>query len=111
MAKRIGIVGEIAETKNKLYAPLHHVPRLAPNKSGYYYLSKLSRSVRKAFIKNTTRENTNLIPLTTILRADYAGMEDFIAFPFVWTDTPQGYEYWNILSTEARWNSNQNLKT
>ena len=108
-----GYLQELAGLKDQLLTDgiKIHVPRLAPNKSGYYYLNKLSRGVRKAFIKNTIRENTNLTPLTAILRADYADMEDFIAFPFVWTDTPQGYEYWNIVSTEARWNSNQNLKS
>ena len=107
-----GYLDEIAALKGGILSKdiKTHVPRLAPNKSGYYYLSKLSRGVRKAFVKNIVWGNENLIPLTAILRSDYADMEDFIAFPFVWDNTPEGYEYWSMISTEARWNSNQNLK-
>lgn len=107
-----GCLDEIAALKDQLLIDTFkiHVPRLAPNKSGYYYLSKLSRGVRKSFVKNIVWGNKNLIPLTAILRSDYADMEDFIAFPFFWNNTPEGYEYWSMISTEARWNSNQNLK-
>ena len=108
----VGNLYEIAALKDQLLTEgiSTHVTMLAPNKSGYYYLSKLSRGVRKAFVKNIVWGNKNLIPLTAILRSDYADMEDFIAFPFVWDNTPEGYEYWSRISTEARWNSNQNLK-
>ena len=107
-----GCLDEIAALKDQLLTEgiSIHVNRLAPNKSGYYYLSKLSRDVRKAFVKNIVWGNKNLIPLTTVLRSDYADMEDFIAFAFVWNNTPEGYEYWSRISTAARWNSNQNLK-
>lgn len=100
-----GYLDEIAALKDQLLIDTFkiHVPRLAPNKSGYYYLSKLSRGVRKAFVKNTVWGNKNLIPLTAILRSDYADMEDFIAFPFDWNNTPDGYEYWSRISTAARW--------
>ena len=49
-----GYLEEIAGLKDNLLTDgiRIHVPRLAPDKSGYYYLSKLTRSVRKAFIKN-----------------------------------------------------------
>ena len=108
-----GYLDEIAALKGWLLSKdiKTHVPRLAPNKSGYYYLSKLSRGVRKAFVKNIVWGNKNLIPLTAILRSDYADMEDFIAFPFDWNNTPGGYEYWSRISTAARWAFDiQNLK-
>ena len=100
-----GYLDEIAALKDQLLTEdiSIHVPRLAPNKSGYYYLSKLSRDVRKAFVKNIVWGNKNLIPLTAILRSDYADMEDFIAFPFVWSDTPEGHDYWEQIDERMRW--------
>ena len=112
-----GYIDEIAGLKDQMISggiSLHAhrlAHRLAPNKSGYYYLSKLSRDERKVFVKNTNQKNINLIPLTAVLRSDYADMEEFIAFPFVWSDTPEGYEYWSRISTAARWAFNiQNNK-
>ena len=95
-------VGEIAETKDKLYAPLRHVPRLASNKSGYYYLSKLSRDVRKKYRKNF-KTNVFHIPFKMWLDSEALDMEDFLGSAFTWVATPEGHDYWEQLGDRMRW--------
>ena len=94
-----GYLDEIAALKDQLLTEdiSIHVPRLAPNKSGYYYLSKLSRDVRKAFVKNIVWGNKNLIPLTAILRSDFLGSA------FTWVATPEGHDYWEQIDERMRW--------
>lgn len=95
-------LGEIAETKDKLFAPLIHVPRLASNKSGYYYLSKLSRDVRKKYIKNF-KTNVLHIPAKMWLESKALDIEDFLGSAFTWKHTPEGHDYWEQLDERMRW--------
>lgn len=97
-------IGDIPETKDRLYAPFFHVPKLGRNKSGYYYLRKLTRPQRKAWIK-ANRNDMPLIPILDYLQATYPDMDDFISSGFIWNETPEGYEYWEKIANAARWNT------
>lgn len=97
-------IADIPETKDRLFAPLFHVLKLDRNKSGYYYLRKLTRPQRKAWIK-ANRTDMPLIPIIDYLQAIYSDMDDFISSGFIWSETPEGYEYWENIANAARWNT------
>jgi len=99
-----GYLAEIAGLKDQLLTDgiKIHVPRLAPNKSGYYYLRKLSRTDRKSYRKNF-KSNVIHIPLKMWLESEALDMEDFIGGAFVWKNTPEGHDYWEQLDDRMRW--------
>ncbi len=89
-----------------------HVPRLAPNKSGYYYLSKLPRPVRKQYRKNF-KANVFHIPFKMWLESEALDTDDFISSGFTWNASREGYECWVQLNDQMRWafdiQNNKNL--
>ena len=99
-----GCLDEIAALKDQLLTEgiSIHVPRLAPNKSGYYYLSKLSRDVRKRYRKNF-KTNVFHIPFKMWLDSEALDMEDFLGSAFTWANTPEGHDYWEQLDDRMRW--------
>ena len=99
-----GYVDEIAGLKDQLLTEdiSIHVPRLAPNKSGYYYLSKLSRDVRKKYRKNF-KTNVLHIPIKMWLESEALDMEDFLGSTFTWSCTPEGHDYWEQIDDRMRW--------
>ena len=99
-----GYLDEIAALKDQLLTEgiSIHVPRLASNKSGYYYLSKLSRDVRKKYRKNF-KTNVFHIPFKMWLDSEALDMEDFLGSAFTWSWTPEGHDYWEQLDDRMRW--------
>lgn len=101
-----GLIEDIPYLKDKdiskLY-PITKIPRLIQGATGYYYLRKLSRSERRAYLKAVKAENRNLIPLKDWLSSPFKDMDDFICCSFGWSDTEQGFEFWDKISTRARW--------
>lgn len=99
-----GYLDEIAALKDHLLSDgiKIHVPRLVPDKSGYYYLSKLSRDVRKKYRKNF-KDNVFHIPFKMWLESEALDMEDFIGSAFTWINTPEGHDYWKQIDDRMRW--------
>ena len=99
-----GYLDEIAALKDQLLTEgiSVHVPRLAPNKSGYYYLSKLSRDARKKYRKNF-KTNVLHIPIKMWLESEALDMEDFLESTFTWSCTPEGHDYWEQIDERMRW--------
>lgn len=78
--------------------PFKKVKRIAPNKSGHYYLRKLSRSERKNYLKNL--KACIYFPFMDWMRCLFKGSEEFIGGAFNWEFSVEGHEYWERL--EAR---------
>lgn len=85
--------------------PMRKARRIKRNGKGYYYLSKLSRSERKNYLKSLAAENRNLIPTRVWMQCTFSDMDDFICSSFGWSETKQGLEYWSKISDRARWNT------
>lgn len=99
----VGYLDEIPGLKNQLH-PTSHVPIMLRDKSGHYYLRKLSRLQRKAFIK-ANRKDMPLVPQTDWLGSSFLDMEDFLGSSFVWEQSEQGYVFWDKLANLARWST------
>lgn len=98
----IGYLDEIPALKDHMVSFSVKIPIIQKYKTGYYYLRKLSRSERKAFIRGFRLSNA-YIPLTDWLATSFEDLEDFIAVGIVWQSTPEGWDYWDGLATKARW--------
>ena len=81
------------------------IKRMALNKSGHYYLRKLSRSERKAFIKGFISGN-RFMPLKTWLDSNFQDTEDMLGMSFTWAESKEGHEYWSIVGSRLRWVTN-----
>lgn len=97
-----GYIDEIAGLKDQMVSFPVKIPIIQKYKTGYYYLRKLSRSERKAFIRGFKLSNA-YIPLTDWLATSFEDLEDFIAVGIVWQSTPEGWDYWDGLATRSRW--------
>lgn len=98
----VGYLDDITASKDQMVSFPVKIPIIQKNKTGYYYLRKLSRSERKAIIRGFGISN-EYIPLTDWLATSFEDLEDFIAVSIVWQFTPEGWDYWDGLATKARW--------
>lgn len=101
----VGLLDQIPYLKDQLN-PATHVPILLKDKPGYYYLRKLSRFQRKAWIR-ANRKDMQIVPLTDWLASSFIDMEDFLASSFIWNNTEEGYAFWDNLTNLARWSTKQ----
>ena len=97
-----GYLDEIAGLKDQMVSFPAKIPIIQKYKTGHYYLRKLSRSERKAFIRGFKLSNAH-IPLTDWLDTSFDDLEDMINTSFRWNDTPEGHDYWDGLATRSRW--------
>lgn len=99
--KGVAFIEEIAGLKCSLF-PSWHVPIILENKSGHYYLRKLSRRDRKQFLKYI---NTSLpyIPQNNWLNSPFLDMDDFLGSSFTWEFTEEGHDYWEHLRDTFQW--------
>lgn len=106
--KGIALLDEIPALKDALniqpnYGGLRWIKRLEANKSGHYYLRKLSRSEKKRFIKNLRQ----YIPFKKMwLDSKFKNADDFISTSFCWDQTPEGHDYWEAVDARMRWITN-----
>lgn len=82
-----------------------YIKRLAPNKSGHYYLRKLTRSERKKYLKNFKTQMRS-IPVIMWLDSVALDTDDFIGSAFTWDNTPEGHQFWMDLDGRLRWVTN-----
>jgi hypothetical protein len=68
-------------------------------KTGKEYLESL-HPVEQANWEESLKNDSNYHSMKRgyLMRRFFTNLRDFLEYSFVWSETPQGYEYWDLLS-------------